>query len=176
MLYVEPMSPNLPTTGSLVLTKMGVLILGSVGVQDVPLNSIELQKPILDSFISETNTVSITFDVKNNALNHISAKPYLIIHPLFGDSETVLLDERLVFPGTRRGWSTPFIVKNATSFYYTADLFVSIGNGLSQKKSFMFFIFPLQQAIILVLCIAIVLSIVRKRKQIKKALEILVRG
>lgn len=176
MLYVEQLSPTQTTAKSLILTKMGVLILGSVGVQDIPLNSIELQKPKLNTFISEINTLHLSFDVKNTALNHISAKPYLIIHPFRGKMETVELDERLVFPGTKRGWDSQFTVKNAGQFYYSADLFVSIGNGRSQKKSFSFIIFPVKRAIILVLCIAVGITIVRKRNQIKKAVEIIVRG
>ena len=176
MLYVEQLSPTQTTSDSLVLTKMGILILGSVGVQSVPLNSIELQKPVLNTYISETNNVLLSFYVKNTALNHISAKPYLLIHPLWGKTETVQFDERLVFPGTKRGWNTSFTVKNQRAFYYTADLFVSIGNGLFHKKSFSFIIFPLRQAIILVLCITLGISILRKRKQIKKAVEIMMKG
>lgn len=177
VLYVEPFySSSQSKIGSLVLTKMGVLILGSVGVQDVPLNSIELQKPTLNTFVSETSTLNLLFNVKNNALNHISAKPYLKIHPLFGKTEIIELDERLVFPGTERGWETPFTVKNPTHFYYSADLFVGIGNGLAQRKSFAFVIFPLQQSIVVVLLIAIMISIYRKRKQIKNAFKIILRG
>jgi len=176
LLYVEQLSPTQNSKGSLILTKMGILILGSVGVQDVPLNSIELQKPFLNNFISESSTLPLSFDVKNTALNHISAKPYLIIHPLLEKAEIIQLEEKLVFPGTNRMWDSSFTVQNDHQFYYTADLYVSIGNGLSQKKSFSFVIFPVQQAIILVLCIALSMSIIRKRKQIKKAFEIMIKG
>ncbi len=176
MLYVEQLSPTQTNAGSLILTKMGVLILGSVGVQDVPLNSIELQKPILATPISETNTLPLSFIVKSTALNHISAKPYLMIHPLFKKTEAVQLEEKLVFPGTKRAWNTSFTVQNTTALYYSADLFVSIGNGLSQKKSFSFVIFPVQQAIILVLFITIGVSFYRKRKQMRKAIEIMIKG
>jgi len=176
MLYVEQLSPTQNSSGSLILTKMGVLILGSVGVQDVPLNSIELQNPTLTSIVSESNIIPLSLQVKNTALNHISAKPYLNVHPLFEKTETIQLEEKLVFPGTKRNWATSFTVKNDHQFYYTADLYVSIGNGLSQKKSFSFIIFPVKQAIILVLCIALGVSILRKRKQIKKAFEIMIRG
>ena len=176
MIYVEQLAPSQTSSGSVVLTKMGVLVLGSVGVQEVPLNSIEIQKLTLANSISETSTLQLSFDVKNAALNHISAKSYLKIHPLLGKEETVQLDEKLVFPGTKRGWNTSFSVQKDRQLYYAADLYVSIGNGLTQKKSFSFVIFPVQQAIILVLCIAIGISIVRKRKQIKQAVEIMVRG
>jgi len=178
MLYVEQISPTQNTSGSIILTKMGVLILGSVGVQDIflPQNVIELQKPTLDSFVSETNTLRLSFNVKNTALNHISAKPYLIIHPLWGKDEAVQLEEKLVFPGTQRVWNTSFTVQKNRQFFYTVDLHVGIGNGLSQKKSFSFVIFPVQRAIILVLCIAVGISIIRKRKQIKKAIEIMMKG
>lgn len=176
MIYVEQLSPSKNISGSQILTKMGVLILGSIGIQDVPLNSIELQNPRLNTYISEVNMFRISFDVKNTALNHISSKPYLVIHPLFGKIETVQFDERLVFPGTKRMWDTQFTVQNKHALYYSADLFVSIGNGLSQKKSFVFIIFPIQAAIILVLCISVIISFIRKRKQIKSAIEILIKG
>jgi hypothetical protein len=176
MLYVEPLTSVRQLNGSQILTKMGVLLLGSVGVQDVPLNQIELNKPILNTFISESNTFTLSYSIKNNSLNHISAKPYLIVHPLSGKEETVLFDERLVFPGKTRTWQSEFNVNDGKKIVYTADLFVSIGNGLSHKKSFTFIIFPIKLTIILVLCIAIGISIIRKRKQIKKAVEILVNG
>lgn len=176
MLYIQPLSSSRSSVSSLVLTKMGVLILGSVGVQNVPLNLIQLQKPILNTFISETNTLKLSFDVKNTALNHISAKPYLIIHPLFGTPESIQFEQRLVFPGTKRKWDTSFTVKNTHAFYYSADLFVSIGNGLSQKKSFSFVIFPIQEVIILVVFLAVGTSLIRKRRQIKKALGIIIKG
>jgi hypothetical protein len=176
MLYVEPLTSVQNKSGSLVMTKMGVLLLGSVGVQQIPLNSIEVQKPTLNSFISDSKTRILSYQVKNNALNHISAKPYVIIHPLGGKTETVELEERLIFPGKKRLWESPITVKDGSRLYYSADLFVSIGNGLSQKKSFSFIIFPIQQSIILVLCIAISISIEKRRKQIKEAIKILVKG
>ena len=176
MIYLEPLSSIKATTGSDIRTKIGVLILGSIGVQDVPLNSIELQQPHLSSFVSESKTLALSYQVKNTALNHISAKPFLVIHPLNGKNETVQFDERLVFPGKKRAWESSFTVQDSKKFYYTADLHVSIGNGRSQKKSFSFIIFPIQQSIILVLCIAASISIIRKRKQIRNAFEIIVKG
>ncbi|MCX6732602.1 MAG: hypothetical protein NTV98_03625 [Candidatus Roizmanbacteria bacterium] len=141
MLYVEPFySAGQSKSGSLVLTKMGVLILGSVGVQDVPLNSIELQKPSLSSWVSETSTLNLSFNVKNTALNHISAKPYLRIYPLFGKTEVIELDERLVFPGTERGWKTPFTVK-VQLIFITTQIFLCqlVMDFLRKNRSLLLF-------------------------------------
>lgn len=176
MVYLEPLPTTKSSSRSEILTKIGVLILGSIGVQDVPLNSIDLQKPQVNAFISESRTLAVSYQIKNNSLNHISAKPYVVIHPLGGTVETAQFDERLVFPGKKRGWQSSFTVRDAKRFYYMADLYVSIGNGMTQKKSFSFVIFPVQQAIILVLCIAGSISIFRKRKQIRKAFEIIMKG
>lgn len=176
MLYVEPLVSQQIANSSYVMTKMGVLILGSVGVQDVPFNTIELQQPHLTTIISESNILHISYEVKNNALNHITAKPYLVIHPLFGKTETIIMEEHLVFPGKKRKWEGTFIVKDSGKIFYKADLYVSIGNGLSHKKSFSFGIFPATRALVLILCIGSIFIVLRKRKQIKKALRIIVKG
>lgn len=176
MLFVEPLSSTQSKTSSLIQTKMGVLLLGSIGVQGIPLSSIAIQKPILNTFISDSKTRTLSYAVKNNSLTHISAKPYLIVHPYNGKAESILLDERIVFPGTTRKWESDFTVAEGNKGYYEADLFVSIGNGKYQKQSFSFIIFPIQQAIILVLCIAVVITIKKRSKQINEAIDILIKG
>lgn len=176
MLYIEPLTSVQSTSDSQVMTKMGVLLLGSIGVQGVSHGLVELQKPQLSTLISESQSLTLSYQIKNNSLTHFAAKPFLLIHPLNGKTETIVLEERLVFPGKTRKWISPISVIDGKKIYYSAELFVSLGNGTYQKQPFYFIIFPVRQAIILVLCIATSISIVRKRKQIKKAMEILVRG
>ncbi len=176
MIYIEPLTSVKNNSGSQVTTKVAALLLGSVGVNDVPLSSIEILTSGTSDFISESKTLHLPFQVKNTSLNHISAKPFLKIHPLFGKSEVIPLEERLVFPGKKRIWNSTFTVSQGTQLFYNADLYVALGNGKSQKKSFSFIIFPVQQSIILVLCTAAGISMIRKRKQIKKAARILIKG
>ena len=176
MLYVQSIPSVKISSDSLISTKIGVLILGSVGVQDIPLNSIELQKPTLTTYISETDTLNLSFSVQNTALNHISTKPYILIHPFLGKTESAQFDERLIFPGTERRWDTQFTVHDDKRLYYQAELFVALGNGRFKKQSFSFVIFPVKQAVVLVLCLGAGVSIFRKRKNLKKALLIIING
>lgn len=176
MVYLHPFSRTPVADTADIGSKIGILLLGSVGVQELPLNKIELQSPGMTRFFNSSNEVILDFAVKNTALNHFSAKPFLRIRPLFGPSQDIALEEKIIFPGRTRNWSTPVTLSSYPNLWYRADLVVSVGGGQQKKASVPFIAFPLSELFLFIIAALAVTMVMRNRKRFRRFIRVLLKG
>ncbi len=174
LLFFEPVLPKIQQ-GTLVSTRIGMLMLANIGVGSQ-------QKPgeILDfsigSFMKQKGQLPLLLRVKNNSLGFFTAKPRLSISRIFGTTEIQPLEEKFVFPGKVRRWEEKRSLKDATIGIYKASVQVSTGNGQSVHAEKLFLIFPFTSVGISLLVILMLLFLITKRDRLKKTLSILLRG
>lgn len=176
MIFLHPSLPHMQGFPQEVSTKIGILLMGSIGVQDVPLNKVEINKFGFDSFVYEKNNIEINFMVKNASLNHFSAKPHLTIKPLFGSPQNVDLEEKFVFPGKSRKWSQTMTLAQFPHLFYKATLNVSVGGGIQKAMVTYFIAFPFFKLILILLVVIMSIGIFKKWGRFKKAVSILLKG
>lgn len=174
IIYLHPFSRE--SSPQDISSKIGVFILGSIGVQEIPLNKVYLLHPRFSSPIYGGRNAEIQFAVKNTALNHFSAKPFVRITSFFGATQDVPLEEKIIFPGRSRQWAVPITLSSYPAFVYRADLTVSVGNGVQQKTRLYFIAFPFAEALIVIIVSVISGIIIKRRKRIRAVVRILVRG
>jgi hypothetical protein len=174
IIYLHPFSRTVAPQD--ISSKIGVFILGSIGVQEIPLNKIYLLNPRFSAPIYEGRETQIQFSVKNTALNHFSAKPFVRITSLFGKTQDVPLEEKIIFPGRTRQWTVPITLSSYPSFLYRADLMVSVGGGIQQKTRLYFIAFPLLKLLILIALVVVGGMIIINRRKIRDALRIMIHG
>ena len=176
-IFLTPIYHQQETANSpIILSRFGVLVLGTVG----KLNYNDLSKkvsvtgltplPILNNFPKD-----ISFNIANNYFTHFDAKPFITISPLFANSQTVLLSDKHVLPGSQRIWHyQPTVSKN--HIFYQVHLAVSVGEGNQIFADTWFVVLP-YQPILLGAAILILLYIgITKRKRLGKFIKILVKG
>ncbi len=173
MFYIQPLFSQTKTKTDIV-TRLGVLLLGSVGTPDIPLNKVQIVDPRFSQFWYENAQPNLTFLVKNTALNHFSAKPFIRIKPFMGDPFFFEFEEKFVFPGKSRRWTQSLEV--VSPGIYQGTLFVAIGGGYQQTAEVSFAVFPVTKSLLLTAGLIFVVILIRKRTQIKQAIRILFKG
>ncbi len=159
-----------------IVSKIGSLFLLTIGEQ----NKNDLEKKVSITNFSfkkliEKQPVTGTLDVKNDYFTHFKAKPFVEIAPLFGKATTFELEEKRVLPGKIRRWSMSFS-NLPKSFFYTATLKLSLGEGKYLVEHNFFFVAPFKLLFVLGLTLIIILLLIFRRKQITRALRILFKG
>ncbi len=170
-------TPRLPVQGqyqSLVSSKVGALMLASIGVQDPFIAKARITQFSPTQIIFDDNPLYFNFRVMNESLTHFTAKPFIEIKTLGKDPYVFEPGEKIILPGKARTWKTAFQYPSSLIPIHTATLSVSTGNGNSVKKNIFFIYFPIKKAIILVGSIMVVLLVLVRRKQIIAALRILI--
>jgi len=163
----EPGSPT-------VLTRIGAIVLATIGET----NYNDLAKKVNvkdfkpDKYIFEKSPAILTFSVENKYFTHFTAKPFLTIKPLFGKEQTIFLEEKHILPGVSKSWELE--VKTEKSFFYQAQLAVSVGGGNQILTGTWFFVFPYKLIFILILSLGILYFAIFKRGRIKRAVLILI--
>lgn len=172
-IYIKAQNPNAPT----VLSRIGVLVLANLG--KVNYNDLAKKTGIEDFKFShlfyEKLPATANFSVKNNYFAHFSAKPILTLTPLFGKSEEIIFQDKHVLPGQSRSWSQ-ILNPKARSIFYTAKLAVSVGQGKQIFANTFFFVLPIRAIMIILGLVLIVILVLFRRKQIKKAIQVLFKG
>lgn len=176
MMYLRTLSPIQSGEPSNISSKIGILLMGSIGVQEIPLNKIYLLNPQSSRPVYEGRDISFQFSVKNTALNHFSAKPFLRIRPLWGKTQDFPVDEKIIFPGRIREWKIPVTLSSYPALLYEADLTVSVGGGAQQKARLYFIAFPFMKALLLLAGVLAGGIIIKNRKRIGGAVRILIHG
>jgi hypothetical protein len=172
-IYHQQQTANTP----IILSRFGVLVLGTVG----KLNYNDLSKKISVTNMSPSFTIlnafpsTFSFTVANNYFTHFDAKPFITITPLFANSQTTLLSDKHVLPGSARDWQYQFS-KQPNHIFYHVRLAVSVGGGKQIFADTFFIVLPYKK-IFLILFVLILLYIgVFKRRRIEKAMKILLHG
>lgn len=171
MLFIDPIiAPQ--QGGSIMQTRVGVLLLANIGDPELmppPIQYSNLDLPWLCGDLTGTQT---TFSVRNRSIFHIAAKPFIGIKPLFGNSSSVAIEDRVLFPGRSRIWENVTIKCPNIPGIYTLSLNTSYGEGqqiLTEKK---LIVLPYQYVLIGLL-IFVLLNGIFLRKRLMKVGRIL---
>ena len=166
-----------PTEPRNVVSRIGALFFGTLGpinyedlARKVSIRDLKLD-PVLNSSKGE-----IKFSVENDYFNHFSAKPFLTISPLFGQSQQIELTEKRVLPGKARIWDEEFKVKSPRHLFYKANLAVSVGQGHYVYKSTYFMVFPWKPISIILITLLLIAFVSLRRKQFQRAFKVLISG
>lgn len=171
MLFFEPVGKSSAQTTQ-VIGRIGVLLLGSIGVPDP--NTPAIQILTFDHpLFSQDKTLPFTLRVKDTALQHITAKPILTITPLFGTASKQYWEEKVVFPGKVRRWQS-ILSLPSTLGVYQLRLAVSSGNGQQVFNQSTVIVFPYLPFLAVILVVFIVWLSAKKRRQITRAFRVLV--
>jgi hypothetical protein len=154
-----------------VLTQVGILIFANNGT--INYQNLAKKVSIKELKVNKDQAfLTPSFKVENLYFNHFSAKPFLTITPLLGKSERFELTEKKILPGKIRKWNEKINPKK--SLVYKAHLAVSIGQGNFVYKDSYFTLIPFKQVILIGILILFVILIIWRRKQIKKAIKVVI--
>jgi len=177
-IFLTPIFHQQETASSpIILSRFGVLVLGTVG----KLNYNDLEKKVLVSDMSPSHTIlntfpdSFSFTVANNYFTHFDAKPFITVTPLFAKSQTILLSDKHVLPGSARVWQYRMIGAPHHLLYFV-HLAISIGDGKQIYADTFFIVLPYKQILLVILLLILLYIGIFKRKRIMKAVRILVLG
>lgn len=176
LLFFEPVLPKV-TNATMVQSRIGILILGDIGIYDKKEQKADILTFSLGGIIHEQPTLPLLLRVQNTNLHHVNAKPFLILKPLFGNEQEYALEEKYIFPGKVRRWHHELTAENVQAIgIYQAMIKVSTGNGEQISAKTFFIIFPVSKTLLLLIILTTTLFFYKKRKQIRTAMRILVKG
>jgi len=168
MLFFEPVpEPSRIAQSTQVIARIGVLLLGSVGVQDKRQLSVLTFDP---PFLNNSGDIKTILRVKNTGLEYITAKPILTVTPLFATSSKTIWEDKVVFPGNVRRWEKTIQLPNWNIYHLT--MAVSKGNGKYITEERTVIVFPYLPILLILFVVVLLLLVIFKRKQIQKALKI----
>lgn len=174
-LFLTPFISNpLKTSGPVVLERIGSLLFATVG----QLNYEDLSKKVqISSFTFDHKLFqtphALSFTVTNTYFTHFSAKPFLTLSSLRGNTQTVYPTEKHVLPGKTRTWEYPITLPWYT-LYSSAHLAVSVGGGYQVIADTSYINYSLILETVVIICLF--LFMLRRRKKLKKAIKILFLG
>lgn len=172
LLFFEPVLQGITNPQTQVSTKVGVLLLGNLGVPSngkradiLTFNPVQL---------SQDGTVPFLLRVQNISLNFFTAKPILKITPVLplGNANTpIYLEEKLIFPDNIRRWTEDEAVTNLSPNLYKMQLAVSTGNGEQEFTERYVIVFPWMKALLGFAGVLLLIFLVVKRTRLKKAVH-----
>lgn len=177
VLFFEPVAQGDQSKVTKINSKVGVLMLANVGVQDPNAKRAEILDFSTDVFNTDGNPAFL-LRVKNIALNFYSAKPNLTVTPLIGwnaQKTQLELEEKIIFPGNVRRWTEEAKVRELSPNIYKAQIAVSTGNGQIVNAEQYFIVFPIAQALITFIVAMAIVFLFVKRKRLGKAMKALIR-
>lgn len=177
MAFITPMLPVSQSDMPVIIPRVGVLFLGSIGV---PLDTNNAQLEIagggLSSFIYDMDPIDVSLRVKNTSLTHQSVKSWVELSPIIGGKSRWDLPEHMIFPGKTRRFAGSLCTARKCLGLYKTDIRVSAGGGKIVSKETYIVIFPWKTAGIIVLGVMIVWFVLFRRTNILRALRVLIRG
>ncbi len=167
-LYLEPVLPSQRTAQTTSIhTRIGVIMLANIGVPGLTRQA-EIIQFSFDKWLYEKGPVKLTFRTKNLSLYHFSAKPFVILKPLFGPARKLEIEEKIILPGKSRNWTKDLELPDYWHGLYKATLAVSVGNGQQIIRSTYIFGLPFNKLAIFIGLIVLFLFVIRRRKNWKK--------
>lgn len=173
MLFLEPVLPVSNTQSTQIISRVGVLLLGSVGVVDEKAQKAQILTLRLPHIIFDRKT-TLLFRVKNISLHHFTGKPILSLSPLFGENTKQYLEEKIVFPGKIRRWEIPVEISKYPINFVKVKLDVSTGGGNIVANQSFVIVFPFTTLLIITIIFSVVFLTLKRRHQLIKALHILI--
>lgn len=171
ILFLEPLVTQKAANNTVINSRVGSLLLANIGNQGK--NQPEILTFTTDRII-EGNNLNFLLRVKNNGLNHFSAKPFIYVRPLIGPSQKIEIEEKFVFPNKVRRWQEGVKLDHKWLGIYQIKVGVSSGNGDQIFATKYFIDFPVSKAILILLSASILGFIIIYRKRVIKALSILI--
>jgi len=170
MLFFEPVpQPQSDKNATQVVARIGVLLLGSVGVQDGrQLSIIDFKTPLL----SNSGQEQALLRVKNLGLEYITAKPIITIKPMLGKARKTIWEDKVIFPGNVRRWEKGIQLPEWN--IYHLELAVSMGEGKFVYDRKTIIVLPYIKVLALTSVLILVILIISKRRRLKKAISILI--
>ncbi len=170
MLFFEPvLEPQIHREATQIVPRIGLLLLGSVGVENKP--QTEILTFDLPLTTDKTHLVTL-LRVKNIGLQYVTAKPLITTASLYGDMTKQVWEDKVVFPGKIRRW-TETLGFNHPLDVVTVRLTVSNGNGSTTTVTKTVIVLPYLQAILFIGIVVIAFLVILKRKNLRQALSIL---
>lgn len=174
MLFFEPVLPVSSTKSTQIISRVGVLLLGNVGVVDEKAQKAQILTFSLPHLIFDRKT-TLLFRVKNISLHHFTGKPILSLSPLFGEYTKQFLEEKIVFPGKIRRWEIPIEISKYPINFVKVNLDVSTGGGNKVSAQSFVIVFPFTTILIIAIIFLVAFLTLKRRHQLIKALHILIR-
>lgn len=159
-----------------ILSKVGTLIFGTIGKLDFDnlLKKVSIVAFNVGGFISDKKNLTISFGIHNSYFTHFIATPTITITPLlFGNSQTIMLEEKHILPQTTRTWNQNVVFPSDYTLYQT-KLAISLGNGKQIFATQYNIVFPYKIFFSIIIFIILLYICVRKRNNFKKAIRILI--
>jgi len=176
MLFFEPVISTPQQNVTYVIPKVGILLLGSIGVLDPKAKNAEIVS-FSTGLLHQTNQFPLLLRVKNISLHYLTAKPILTITPLLSFSQQIsqvsTLEDKLVFQGKIRRWEQIIQLENNFPNIYKVHLTLSSGNGNVIKEERYLVVFPFMKTLFIFFILLLLGGIITKRKQLKNALKAL---
>lgn len=173
MLFFEPVFTSLDKNATKIIPRIGVLILGSVGVQNTtkePLSVETLNLPL----ITDRTEIPLLLRVKNTGFEYLTAKPIITYSGNSRDLTRTILEDKMIFPGKIRRWEqTLRLPTNSRFTLYSVKVSVSMGGGRVVDHYRTIIVFPYKILILSIILLILIAGIVKKRTQLQKALDIL---
>lgn len=171
LLFFQPVLQNAPTQTTRVSTKVGVLMLGNLGVQDAKSKKAEVLT-FTPPLLSQNGTVPFILRVKNISLNFFTAKPIITIKPIFTPTQevkTIYLEEKLIFPASIRRWTDTQTIHNLSPNLYKLQLAVSTGNGQQIITERYIVVLPVMYILLAIGSMLLIIFLIVKRGRLSKA-------
>jgi len=173
MLFFEPVLPISNTQSTQIISRVGVLLLGNVGVVDEKAQKAQILTFRLPYLIFDPKT-TLLFRVKNISLHHFTGKPILSLSPLFGEKTKQFLEEKIVFPGKIRRWEIPIEISKYPLNFVKVKLDLSTGGGNIVTAQSFVVVFPFTTLLIITIIFLLAFLALKRRHQLIKALHILI--
>lgn len=173
MLFFEPV-PQAQVTkdATQIVPRIGVLLLGSVGIQDKIQTNIEtFTLPEL----TDKSTYPSLLRIKNTGLQYTTVKPIITVTSLWENPKRITLEDKVVFPDKIRRWEE-VIQSNHMWDISKVILAVSNGNGQITTKEQLVIVMPYRVLLMNIVGFMVIVFVCLKRKNIKKAFSILLKG
>lgn len=161
---------------TLVLPRIGVLLLSQVGVQEqlLPEQRANIETFVLSPKVSEDGQVSGLVRVKNMSLGHFVAQPTLLFKPIvIGQAKEIAWEEKTILPGKVRRWEKSLGSERVPFGLYKVAARIAIGNGESVTKETYLVVVAYKAAVILIGATGFLVLVLFYRTRIKRALRIL---
>jgi hypothetical protein len=174
MLFVTPMVP-IKSDNPNVAAKIGVLVLGSLGVNEVTeaKNIIQIPTFSLIPIVTENGQVNATLRAKNISLNFLELKPIITLKTNTDKDKTTDYPDKIIFPGKIRRWNLPISV--TAPGLTRVILTLSMGKGMTiSKEQFVILIPHLREIAALIFILIFLLTL--RSKHVRDALKALITG
>lgn len=174
VLFVEPVLKN-TTPGPQVAGRIGIFLFATIGTQDSDTRA-SIDAWTRTPGFTDKGSVATGLQVKNTQLIHFNAQPRIILDSYLGPDFELAIPEKIVFPGKTRSWKQELHMGEYPYGIYRLRILVSIGNGKQLESSQTLISLPWKAGTVLLLTGIGTVLLLTKRRQLKRALHILLKG